>query len=54
MNKPVVVECGGCGNEFNAAKRTEYGVTWIEPEECPVCGEHDDDVLVVRDADGPS
>jgi hypothetical protein len=50
---PVVIECLSCGNEFSATGHHEYGTVWIEPEECPVCGEYEDENLIVRNDEGP-
>lgn len=38
---PVVAHCGDCGFQFDAVEQREYGTSWLEPEECPRCGEYE-------------
>ena len=34
----VWLVCDDCGEEFDGVLLTEYGQSWVEPEECPKCG----------------
>ncbi len=46
---PVEVTCPACETLFFATCESEYGASWITPEECPNCGNGDG--LVIEDTD---